>query len=109
MRLQVLQLRAEIILTRETDTVDGAAAVLTEINLVAIGLEDFVFLVMRLEQQRHRRLIEFTGEHALVAQEKVFHELLCERAAALHHTTNTQKDPQHTNECTRIDTPMGVE
>src|SRR5207237_5621053 len=83
-RRQVLHLLAEIELRGEADAVDGAVAVLAEVDLVEVGLEDLLLAVMELEQHRHHELGELARQRALRRAEAVLRELLRDGAAALH-------------------------
>ena len=50
---QILERLAEVERTGEADTVDGAIAILAEIDFVEIGFEDIALVVVQFEQQRH--------------------------------------------------------
>ena len=63
---------------------DGAVAVLAEVDLVEVGLEDLLLAVVELEQHRHHELGELARQRALRREEEVLHELLRDGAAALH-------------------------
>src|SRR5947209_20598668 len=74
---------AEVVKRGEPDAVDGAVAVLAEVDLVEIRLEDLVLLVVDLQQHRHHQLGDLALERALRAEEEVLHQLLREGAPAL--------------------------
>ena len=80
---EVLHFLAEIELRGQPDAVDGAVAVLAEIDLVEVRFEDFGLVVVQLQQHRHDELGELALQGALRSQEEVLDELLGERAAAL--------------------------
>jgi len=58
---------------------------LAKINFVEVHLEDFVFGIPQIDDERHERFIEFAGKRFFLGEKKVLHHLLCERGAALHH------------------------
>ncbi len=74
---------AEVVERGEADAVDGAIAVLAEVDLVQVSLEDLLLAVMQLEQHRHDELGAFALERALGGEEEVLDELLRQGAAAL--------------------------
>ena len=80
---EVLHFLAKIELRGQPDAVDGAVAVLAEVDLVEVRFEDFGLVVVQLQQHRHDELGELALQGALRSQEEVLDELLGERAAAL--------------------------
>ena len=82
--VQVLHVLAEIELRRQAHAVDRAVAVLAEVNLVEVRLEDLVLLVVDLEQHRHHQFGGLAANGALGRKEEVLHQLLGDGAAALH-------------------------
>ena len=72
----MLDFLAEIELRRESDAVDRTVAVLAEVDLVQVGLEDLVLVVVQLEQHRHQELGHLAPHRALGRKEEVLYELL---------------------------------
>ena len=65
------------------DAEDALGAVLPEIDLVEIVLEDLVLGVHPLRHQRHERFLDLALQRAVALQEEVLHQLLGQGAAAL--------------------------
>src|SRR5690606_11948475 len=95
--LQFTQRTTEEILAGQAETVDRASTILAKKHLVEVGLENFVFVVVQLEQDRHQRLGGLTSEAALIAQIEVLDQLLSQGTTALPHATCTQVDPGGTS------------
>ena len=99
---------AEIVERGEPDAVDGAVAVLAEVDLVEVGLEDLLLAVVQLEQHRHAELGELALQRALGREEEVLHQLLRQRAAALEPVS---ADEAHggPGDAARVEAAVGVE
>ncbi len=82
--LQLFQRSPEIELGAQPHAVDGALAVLAQVHLVKIGLEDLLFAVVQLQQHRHRHFHQLAGESAVLREPEILHQLLGQGAAALH-------------------------
>jgi hypothetical protein len=74
--------------------VHAARADLPEEHLVQVRLEDVVLAVVRFQQHRHDGFGELAPHRAIGGQEIVLHQLLRERAAALHHRAGAHVRPQ---------------
>ena len=93
-QLQLSQGLAEQILTGQTKTMHRALAVLTEKDLVQVGLKNFVLVVMQLQQQRHHRFGGFAGQAALIGQIEVLDQLLGQGTATLAQLPGGGVDPE---------------
>ncbi len=80
---EVLDRLAEVVERGEAHAVDGAVAVLAEIDFVQVRLEDLVLVVVDFQEHRHKELGDLARERALGGEEEVLHQLLGQRAAAL--------------------------
>src|SRR6185503_2745158 len=81
---EIGELLPEVELGGLADAEDTLGAALTEVDLVQVALEDLLFGVATLGDDRHRELAELPPIRPLLAQEEVLHELLGERTAAFH-------------------------
>src|SRR5262245_34552378 len=88
-QVEFLHRAAEIEMAREPKSMNGPTAVLAEINLIQISLQDLGFRISRLQQQRDQRFVHFSPYRALVAQEEILRELLSDGAATLHGGAST--------------------
>ena len=79
----------EVELAAETEAVHCALAVLPEIDLVDVGVQQIGFLITRVENHRHRELFQLAPQRAAVVEEIALHELLRQRAAALRQIAGT--------------------
>jgi hypothetical protein len=73
----------EVELRRLPDAEDALDAVLSEIDLVQVRVEDLVLLVAALDEERHDGLLHLAAKGPFLAEEEVLDELLRERRAAL--------------------------
>ena len=62
-----------------------------------------------LDDQRHERFAQLALHAALVGEEEVLHQLLRERAAALHGVSAAHVDPQRAGDAVHIDAVVLVE
>ncbi len=85
--LQFFQGPPEIKLGAQPHAVDGALAVLAQVHLVEVGLENLLFAVVQLQQHRHRHFHQLAGQGAVLREPEVLHQLLGQGAAALHQAT----------------------
>ena len=104
--LELRQRLAEIELTRETEAVDRTRAVLAEIDLVHVGVQQVRFVVAHLQRDRHQRLAQLAPPAALVRQEIAAHELLRERARALPELAAREIDECGACDRSKIDAVM---
>ncbi len=74
----------EVDLGRPAHAVDRPTAVLAEVDLVEVGLEDLFLVVAPFQHHGHRHLAQLPDRGARGRQEEILGELLGERAAALH-------------------------
>ena len=70
-------------LRSQSKTVDRAVAVLAQIDLVQVGLQDIGFGVVNFKQQRHDCFVSLSLEATLRVEVKVFDQLLSDGGAAL--------------------------
>ena len=63
------------------DAVDLNGPVLSKVNLVEVRLEDLLFRIARVEDDRHDRFLDLANVLALGTQIEILHELLRERRA----------------------------
>src|SRR5208283_109074 len=80
-----------------------------EIDPIEIKLENLFLAVFALEPKREDRLLNLTGERALLGEEEILGELLGERGAALHATAADHVAQQRAREPLRIEAPMRIE
>ena len=99
----------EVILAGKSEAVDRARAVLAEIHLVEVGHQDFLLGKVRLEPQCHHGLGRLPAEGLLVRQKVIFHELLGQRTATLHHTAGPQVGPERAHYPVRVDAVVLIE
>src|SRR5690606_23308911 len=76
---------AEVEARGTADAVDRPPAVLAEVDLVQVRLEDLLLRVAQLEADREHRLARLAPPGAFGREVDVLHQLLRERAAALDH------------------------
>src|SRR5690349_24825182 len=85
-QLELSERLAEVELAREPEAMDRARAVLTEINLVDVGVQDFALAVAQLERDGHEGLSDLAPPSreaaARVRQEVAAHQLLGQSAGA---------------------------
>jgi len=91
--MQLVQAPLEVELAGQTEAVDGPVAVLTQVDLVEIGLQDLVLLVAPFQQQGHDGLVELAPQGPILGEEVVLHQLLGKRAATLHRASGAQVGP----------------
>ena len=99
---------SEVVKRREPDAVDRAVAILAEVDLVEVGLQDLVLVVVQLQQKRHHELDRLALQRALGRQEEILDELLRHRAAALEALSADEAD-ERARDPARIDAVVGVE
>ena len=80
---QLFQRAAKVELSAQAHAVDGAVAVLAQVHLVQIGLENLLLAVMQLEQHRHRHFHQLARQGAILGEPEILHQLLGQGAAAL--------------------------
>ena len=107
--LELVQGLGEVILAAESEAVDGARAVLAQIHLVQVRDQNVLFRVVRLETHGHDGLGRLAAEGLLVRQKVVLHELLRQRAAALHDAPGPQVGPDRAQHAERVDAVVLVE
>ena len=69
----------------EPEPMNGAASVLSEIDLVGVGLQDLVLAVAAFEQEGHQRLLELALQGAVGGQIEILDQLLGQGAGAFDH------------------------
>ncbi len=83
-------------------------AILTEKNLIGIGGEDFILVVMKFKQQGHDGFVELALQGAFVAQEKIFYQLLAQGTSALYGFSGPDIRQQRPGDTTWRETGMGI-
>ena len=101
----VAVLNAANFVRRRFDAI-GARA---EIDTIEIKLENFVLGVFALEPQREFSFLEFALKRALLREEQVFRELLCQRRAALRPAAMQQVGKCRARDACGIDAEMRIE
>ena len=84
MGLKITNRLAEVELAGQPEPMNGPCAGLPHVNLVDVGFQYVVFLVMELQQQRHQGFVALAQQGLIPGQEEVLHQLLGQRAAPLH-------------------------
>ncbi len=106
---QVAHGLAEVEARGLADAVNPGRAALPEVDLVEVGLEDRVLLVPGLDDEGHRSLFHLALQAALGRQEEVLHQLLRERAAALHEAARAQVRGERAADAPEIEADVRVE
>src|SRR2546422_469043 len=81
----------------------------TEVDLVQVEVEDVVLAELRLEPERQHELLELPLEAPFGSEEERLHDLLGDRAAALHHLTMQDVHHQRARDAERVDTAVAIE
>ena len=66
------------------------ATVLPQIDGVAVGFEDVVLAVARVDQNRHEDFVDLAREGPFIAQKQILDQLLGQGAATLHRSPGAQ-------------------
>src|SRR5260370_27394205 len=106
---QVARLFREVVLRRLPHTVYPFLPALPKIDIVNIVFQDFIFRVSAFGDIRHQRLFDLALVTALAGQEKIFHELLGKRRAALANVARSEIDIARLEGADQIDSMMLVE
>ncbi len=106
MKLQLVQGAAEVILAGQAETVYRSAAVLTHVDLVDIGIQQIVLVVVPLQDDSHRRFADLAPQAAPVVEKIILDQLLSQRAAALGHLAAAHVDDERPQQGTRVDPVM---
>ncbi len=85
MNVQIFQRLPKEKLAGQAKAVDAAVACLAKVDLVQIGFQNVVFLVMPFQQNRHQGFVTFAHQGLVTGQEKVLYQLLGQGTAALHN------------------------
>ncbi len=99
---------AEVVERGEAHAVDGAVAVLAEVDFVEIRLEDLVLVVVDFQEHRHKELGDLARERALGREEEVLHQLLRQRAPALQ-TLEAEEAERRAGDAAQVEAVVGVE
>ena len=84
-------------------------ALLPQEHLVQIGLENLGLVVMQFQQPRHQGFVDFARQGALVAQVIILHQLLGQRAAALHGLPGADIGPERARDAPGVDAMVMLE
>src|SRR5262249_38962157 len=93
----------KIELRRLPDAENPLRSSLTEVDLVLIVFQDFVFGIFAFRDERHDGFLHLAAEFALIAEEKVLHQLLGERTTTLDHASASKIDPRGAHDRSWID------
>jgi len=74
-------------LAGHTETMNCPLARLPQIYFINVGLNDFTLAVVLLQHQRHHCFKPLTYQRTILAEIKVFHQLLSQRTTALSRIT----------------------
>ena len=85
------------------DAVNRRRAALSQVDLVQIALEDRLFVVAGLHNERHRGFVELALETPLRREEEVLHELLSQRARPLPDLARSEIDQDGAEHPAQID------
>ena len=88
---------------------NGALAVLAEIDLVDVRVHDVGLLEARLENHGHHRFLDLAAQRAPAVEEVALDELLGERAAALLDLSGAHVGEQRAQDRLRVDSVVLVE
>jgi hypothetical protein len=99
----------EVEARRFVDAEDGQAAVMAEVDVVEVQLEELVFRQARVEHHRQDRLDELPPPGALVREEALLHDLLRNRRAALRDAARAHVREERAEDADRIDTDVAAE
>ena len=95
---QIGEIAAEVELAGQPEAMDGTQTILAEEDLIEVGLENLLLVVVQLQQHRHHRLGGLARQAAFVGEVKVLHQLLRQRTAALTHRAGRQVHPNGTGD-----------
>ncbi len=96
----------EVETARARNTVDRSAAVLTEIDLVEVRLENLALRITKRDPYGDRHLSQLPRERALRRQVDVLHELLGQGAAAFDHASFARVFDGRARDPDRVDAGM---
>ena len=96
-------------MTGQPETMHCTIAILAEVDLVQIGLENFILFVVRFQHQRHDGLVELARQGPFAAEIEVLYQLLGQSAAALDHATGPYIRQQRARDRQRCNTVVLVE
>ena len=80
-----------------------------EIDVVQVARQDFVLAEPHVEPHRDGRLADLALQRAVALQVQDFHELLVDRAAALHDLAGRDVSRERPHDPAEIEPPMAVE
>jgi hypothetical protein len=106
---QLVRGAGEVEARRLPDAEHALDAVLAQVDLVQVGLEQLVLVVAALGQQGHRHLDQLAAHGALLAEEEVLHQLLGEGRAALDDAAAAQVGERGAQDADRVDAVVVVE
>ncbi len=106
---QLGQRLIEVELRPQAKTVHRPAAVLAQVHLVQIGLEDFTLAVVHLQQHRHEGFVDLARPGLAAVEKEILDQLLGQRAAALHHRAGLEVGNACPEYALGADPPMVVE
>ena len=93
----------------EPEAMDGAAAVLAQVDLVGVGLQDIFLWIAQLQEDGHEGLVDLPLQAPLVRQIKILDQLLGEGTAALDHGPGLEVLDGGPEDRQGIDADMGAE
>ena len=90
LQLQVGERSGEIELAGQPEAMDRPFALLAEVDLIYIGVQQFILRIAQLQRYRHDGFLELPAECPAPVEKVALHELLRQRAAALAYFTVPQ-------------------
>ncbi len=106
---EILHVLPEVEARGARHAVDRVGAVLAQVDLVQVGLEDLALRVAGLEPEGARDLGELAAQRALGGEVDVLRELLGDRAAALGDAALLRVLDQRADAADRVDADVRVE
>ncbi len=109
MDVQLGQRAVEVELGAETEAMDGAAPVLTQIDLVHVGVQEIFLAEAGLQDDRHGELSQLSAEGAPIVEKIALHQLLGQRAASLPHLAGGDVHPERPGDAAQVEAGVAVE
>jgi hypothetical protein len=100
---------AEVKLARESEAVNGASAILAQVDLVDVCVQQIALVVTDFERHGHERFAQLARPRALVRQEVAPDQLLRQRARAFANLAGRHVDEQRARHGDGIDPEVAIE
>jgi hypothetical protein len=108
-RIEFIERQIEEELTGQSEAVDGTAAILAQIDLVGIGLEDLVLAVVQLQQDGHVGFLDLALECAIGGEIEILDQLLGQGTGTLDHGTGLKVAHHSAQDALGIDARVTLE